>query len=513
MTKTEALPSRRNRRPVSTPTLVDTVPRTHRYRNLINPFSPLRIYSDDEVEVLHAAALSVLEKCGIRVMHADARRYLAMAGALVDETTEMVRLDRAIVEQALLTVPRVVELRARNPQRTVLIGQRHVAFAPVAAAPNVTDSLRGRRPGSMSDYCDFVRLAQSFDVIHLLGPSVEPQDVPVGVRHLEMALAQLLLSDKVPWIFCRGKEAVQDSFEMVRMVHGLDEAAFSEHVYSYTVVNTNSPRQLDLLMADGVMRFALAGQLVIVTPFTLAGAMAPVSLSGALTLAHAEALATIVLSQIVKPGAPVAYGGFTSNVDMKSGSPAFGTPEYVKACFGAGQLARRVGVPFRSSCVNASNAADEQAIYESQMSLWGAMLGGCNILLHGAGWLEGGLTASYEKFMLDIEMLQMMAEVLQPVSAAADEIALDAIAEVNPGGHFFACAHTLQRYKSAFYLPLISDWHNFGAWKDAGARTASSRATDLWQSTLNQFSAPELDVAIREQLDEYVSNRRTMRGG
>ena len=223
--------------------------------------------------------------------------------------------------------------------------------------------------------------------------------------------------------------------------------------------------------------FAAHGQLMIVTPFTLAGAMAPVTIPGALTLAHAEALFGIALTQMVRAGAPVMYGSFTSNVDMKSGSPAFGTPEYTKAAFGAGQLARRIRVPWRCSSATASNAPDAQAAYESQMSLWGALLGGCHFMLHAAGWLEGGLTASFEKFILDVEMLQMFAELFQPVPASSDDLGIEAVAEVGPGGHFFSAAHTMQRYRDAFYSPLVSDWRNYGQWFDAGAKTATELAT------------------------------------
>jgi trimethylamine--corrinoid protein Co-methyltransferase len=500
---------RRNRRPHAAETATHAVPmRSERYRQLTNPFEPLRIFSDDQIEALHDSALTVLENSGLRILHSGARHRLALAGAEVDEATEMVRFDRGMVEQAVTRAPKIVKLHARTPARTVEVGGNHLVFTPVVGPPNVTDLARGKRPGSLDGFSDFVRLAQSFDVIHLLGPSVEPQDIPVNVRHLEMTLAQLKLSDKTPWVWCRGHVAVQDSFEMIRIVHGLDEAAFRERVCTYTVVNTNSPRQLDLLMAEGIMDFAEAGQLVIVTPFTLAGAMAPVTLPGALTLAHAEALAGITLAQVTRPGSPVAYGSFTSNVDMKSGSPAFGTPEYFKAALGAGQLARRIGIPWRSSSATASNAPDEQAAYESEMSLWGAVLGGCNVLLHAAGWLEGGLSASYEKFILDIEMLQMMAECLQPVDASTDEIGVDAIADVDPGGHFFASEHTMQRYRTAFYAPLVSDWRNFGAWQEAGAQTAGQRATQIWQATLHGFVAPELDPSKQEELTEFVIRRR-----
>ena len=490
----------------------ETGVRSQQYRKLTNPFESLKVFSDDQIEALHEAALSILEGPGIRILHPEARGRLALAGAEVDEDTQIVRFDRGLVGQSLSTAPRTVELQGRGTCRSVGIGGRQLVIAPVSGPPNVSDVAGGRRPGSLRDFKDFVRLAQSFDVIHLLGPSVEPQDVPVNLRHLDMTHSQLTLSDKTPWVFCRARAAVQDSFEMLRIVHGVDEAAFAERVRAYTVINTNSPRQLDLAMAEGLMEFALAGQLVIITPFTLAGAMAPITLPGALTLAHAEALAGITLSQVTRPGAPVAYGSFTSNVDMRSGSPAFGTPEYVKATLGAGQLARRIGLPWRSSSATASNAPDEQAMYESSMSTWGAILGGCNVLMHGAGWLEGGLTASYEKFILDIELLQMMAETLQPVAVSEDEIGLEAIAAVEPGGHFFSSPHTMQRFRTAFYTPLVSDWRNFGTWQEAGGLTARQRATEIWQSTLRNFEAPALDLAISEALEDFVARRRAEGG-
>ncbi|HZC77451.1 MAG TPA: trimethylamine methyltransferase family protein, partial [Ktedonobacterales bacterium] len=301
-------------------------------------------------------------------------------------------------------------------------------------------------------------------------------------------------------------------FAMLRLAHGIDEDTFHAEPRCYSICNTNSPLQLDVPMTEGIMTFAAHGQLMIVTPFTLAGAMAPITIPGALTLAHAEALFGITLSQIVRAGAPVMYGSFTSNVDMKSGSPAFGTPEYAKAAFGAGQLARRIGVPWRCSSATASNAPDAQAAYESQMSLWGALLGGCHFILHAAGWLEGGLTASYEKFILDVEMLQMFAELFQPMLTSADEIGVEAVAEVGPGGHFFAAAHTMQRYRDAFYTPLVSDWRNYGAWTDAGGRTATERATTVWRATLAAFQPPPLEPATHEALSAFVARRRSEGG-
>lgn len=482
--------------------------RSTRYRQLVNPFEPVRIFSDDQVEAMHSAALGILETQGMRVLSARGRSVLRTAGAHVDDTTQMVRLDRGMVGKALSTVPHEANLIARNPARCCRVGGRHVVFAPVAGPPSVNDLVRGKRTATLEDFRNFVRLAQSFDVIHVLGQAAEPQDSPVAERHLDTTLVQLTLSDKLPNIYCRGSAQLADCFAMLRIAHGIDEDTFCSAPRCFSVCNTNSPLQLDLPMTDGIIDFAANGQLMIVTPFTLAGAMAPITISGALTLAHAEALFGITLSQIVRAGAPVMYGSFTSNVDMKSGSPAFGTPEYAKAAFGAGQLARHIGAPWRCSSATASNAPDAQAVYESQMSLWGALLGGCHFVLHAAGWLEGGLTASLEKFILDIEMLQMFAELFQPVPASAEEIGIEAVAEVGPGGHFFSAAHTMQRYRDAFYTPLVSDWRNYGAWAADGAKSATERASARWRETLANFQPPALDAGVAQALSEFVERRR-----
>jgi trimethylamine--corrinoid protein Co-methyltransferase len=483
-----------------------------RYRNLVNPFTPVRIFSDDQVESMHAAALGILERQGMRVLSPRGRAVLAAGGASVDEASQMVRLDPALVAGAVAAVPAESDLIAGNPQRSCRVGGPHVVFAPVAGPPSVSDLARGKRTGTLADFEDFVRLAQAFDVIHVLGQMTEPQDVPVQVRHLATTLAQLTLGDKVPYFYCRGDAQLADSFHMLRIAHGIDEATFHAAPRCYSICNTNSPLQLDVPMTEGIIEFAAHGQLMIVTPFTLAGAMAPVTIAGALTLAHAEALFGITLTQIVRRGAPVMYGSFTSNVDMKSGSPAFGTPEYAKAAFGAGQLARHIKVPWRCSSATAANSPDAQAAYESQMSLWGALLGGCHFILHAAGWLEGGLTASFEKFILDVEMLQMFAELFQPVPATADELGIEAVAEVGPGGHFFAAAHTMLRYRDAFYTPLVSDWRNYGAWADAGGKSATERAAAVCRDTLASFQPPPMEASVREALAAFVE-RRSREGG
>ena len=486
--------------------------RSLRYRSLENPFPPLEILNADQVAHLHQSALVLLRDQGIRVLLAEAREILRTTGARVDEESQMVFFERELVERALASAPSSFELVGRSPERTVTLGGRHLATVPVSSPPAVSDLDGGKRSGNLADFQDLVRLTQHFDVIHVTGPCVEPQDVPVQFRHLQSGLAYLTLTDKAPYLYARGRGQVADGFEMFRIGYGIDEETFASAPRCYTVINSNSPRQLDIPMCMGLIDFAAAGQLSIITPFTLAGAMAPVTLAGALTLQHAEALAGVTLTQAVRPGAPVVYGAFTSNVDMKSGAPAFGTPEYFKAALASGQLARHVGLPYRSSAPNASNAVDAQAMYETMMSLFGAVMGGCNVLLHAAGWLEGGLTASKEKFILDVEVLQMLAETFQPLVVDDEEIGLTTIGETAPGGHFFGGEHTLARYRTAFYEPLVSDWSNYGQWTEEGSRDATQRANETWKNVLAEFEPPPLDDAIAAELAEFVA-RRTAEGG
>lgn len=481
-----------------------------RYRRLSNPYQHLLVLSDDEVNAIHRAALRVLAEDGIRVLLDDALERFRSAGASVDE--RMVRLDPGLVESALASAPSEFEIRGRNPERNIAVGGRSVVFAPVGGPPHAMDLEGGRRAGTLEDFNNFLRLAQAFDVIHVTSQQVEPQDIPVNVRHLETMRPYLTLSDKVPFIYSRGRGQVTDCFDMLQIGLGLSEDEFVANPYCYTVINTNSPRQLDVPMALGIIQFAEMNQVAIITPFTLSGAMAPVTIPGALVLQHAEALAGIALSQITRPGAPVVYGAFTSNVDMRSGAPAFGTPEAVKAAFASGQLARRIGLPWRSSGVCTSNAPDAQAGYESMMNMMGAVLGGANFILHTAGWLESGLSASFEKFILDVEMAQMFAELFLPLDASPPELGQEAISQVLPGGHFFGIEHTLERYQKAFYEPLVFSRANFGQWVEAGSQTAAQRANTTWKQILAEFEPPALDEAIAEEIDDFV-RRRTAEGG
>ncbi len=482
------------------------------YTQLRNPLQLQAAFSDDRVEAIHETALRVIEELGIKVLNDEARDIFKQAGMSVDESTQMVSIPRELVAAALETAPGEVTLHGAGQDANATLGGDHVCFSCVGGAPHISDLDRGKRPGTIEDTRNIIRLSEHFDVIHVQSPNVEPQDVPVHLRHYHTTEAQLSLSRKPHFIFSRGSAQVADAFEMTRIARGLSASEFEAKPWCYTVINTNSPRQLDIPMCQGIIEFARAGQMSIITPFTLAGAMAPVTMPGALVLQHAEALAGITLSQQVRAGAPVLYGSFTSNVDMKSGSPAFGTPEFVQAAFGAGQLARHIGLPWRGSAATASNAPDEQSVYEFLMSAWGSILGGVNLLIHAAGWLEGGLTGSMEKYILDIEMLQTFAEIFAPLGSDDAELAFEAIAAVEPGGHFFGCDHTMARYQTAFYQPLVSDWSNFGQWTENGALTATQRANGIWKKILNEFEPPPMDAAVREELQAFI-DRRTAEGG
>ena len=483
------------------------------WREVRNPFPPLEVLSADELEHVHEASLAVLEELGMEVMGADARRLYRRAGADVDEDAMRVRLDRGLVMERVAMAPAEFTLHARNPKRSVVLGGNRIAVSAVSSPPNVSDLDRGRRPGRFEDFRDLVRVAASLNCVHLFaGYPVEPIDLPVPTRHLDCYMTFIAQTDRVWRTYALGAERSRDGVAMNRIARGIDEDEMREKPGILTLINTNSPLRLDDPMSRGLIEMARAGQPVAITPFTLLGAMAPTTLAGALTQQNAEALAGIALVQIVRPGNPSIYGGFTSNVDMKSGAPAFGTPEYVKATLAGGQLARRYGLPFRTSNVNASNAVDAQAAYESGMSLWAAFMAHGNLIHHGAGWLEGGLVASFEKTIVDAEMLQGMFETMAPITVNDAEIGIEAMAEVGPGGHFFGAAHTLERYETAFYAPILSDWRNWETWVEAGSPDAATRANAIWKRLLETFEEPPLDPAIREELEAFVARRKAEGG-
>jgi trimethylamine--corrinoid protein Co-methyltransferase len=485
------------------------------WRRLVNPFRPLEILSLDQVETIHRASLRILAEIGMEVLGDRALDAFAGAGARVDRLTRNVRLDPAQIESLVATAPSEFRLHARNPERDIVFGRANLVFGAVGGPAFVSDLERGRRAGNFADFVDYVRIIGALDIIHQEGGGpLEPTDLPVETRHLDMYRTLAVELDKTWQCLGFGATPVRDALDMIGLVRGIDRDTLLREPSLMTVINTNSPLRLDGPMGDGLIEMALHGQPVVATPFTLAGAMSPVSLAGALAQQNAEALFLVALAQIVRPGAPMVYGAFISNVDMRTGAPAFGTPEYVKGAIASGQMARRYGLPWRSSNTTASNVVDAQAAYESEMAVWGAVMGGVNLLYQGAGWLEGGLTASYEKLIIDAEILQMLSEVLQPLPVDDASLGFDAIAEVGPGGHFFGTAHTFERYETAFYRPMVSDWRNFETWQADGAQTATERANTIWKRLLAEAEPPALDPAVREALDGFVERRkREIRSG
>ncbi|PWJ13777.1 trimethylamine methyltransferase family protein [Jannaschia seohaensis] len=481
------------------------------YRRLRNPFPVMSVFSEDEARSIHETALRTLEELGLRVLLPAARDLYREGGARVDG--DMVFLGREIVEAALAAAPKSIHCHAGAPGRDLVLELGALAFQPGAGAPHATDLRRGRRPGSGRDYLEYTRLTHHYDVLHMMSPSVEPQDEPTATRHLFTTATQLAHTDKLPFLFARGTPQTEDNFEMLRLARGLSEDAFRADVHSYTVINTNSPRTLDIPMAQGLIDFARAGQLSIVTPFTLMGAMAPITVAGAITLSHAECLAAIALTQLARPGAPVCYGTFTSNVDMKSGAPAFGTPAHFQASLAAGQMARMIGLPWRSAAGSASNLNDVQAANENQLGLWGCLLAGATVVIHAAGWLEGGLSVSYEKIVTDVEILNMVAELCAGAKAGVAEIGFaEALMQVAPQGHFFDTPQTMARYSTEFYTPIVHDYANFGTWTERGARDASTRATRVWEAVLDAPPTPVLAPDRLEAVRAFAA-RRAAEGG
>ena len=476
-------------------------------------YRPTEVLSADELESIHQASLRILQTIGMDFLDGESRSVLAAHGASVDPDSARVRFDPELVLAHVATAPSSFTLHATNPAHSLQIGGNWLAYGSVASAPNVADLDGGRRVGNRVDYQNLVKLSHMLTSVHFLaGYPVEPVDIHASVRHLDATYDALTLCDKPIHAYSLGPQRNDDCLEMVRIARGIDDATLEREPSIFTVINSSSPLRLDTPMLQGILRFASRNQVIVLTPFTLAGAMAPVTLAGALAQQNAEALAGIAFAQMVRPGAPCVYGGFTSNVDMQSGAPAFGTPEYMRTAMAGGQLARRYGLPYRSSNVCAANAVDAQAAYESVFSLWGAVMGGVNMMMHGAGWMEGGLHASYEKMILDAELLQMVSAFLDPIVVDEATLAVDAIAEVGPGGHFFGVGHTQDRFRTAFHHPMLSDWRNFETWVEAGRPEAAGKANAVWKELLAAYEPPVLDDGVRAELDAFVARRRAEGG-
>ena len=479
------------------------------WQRLRNPYPPMEVLSPEQLARVHDAALGVLERLGLEFLSDEALDILEDAGAEVERDSGVVRFDRKLVESSIAKAPKEFALTARNPERSIVMGGNNINFTSVSGPPNVSDLDGGRRPGNLTDQLNLIRMAQSLNAIHMLAaPPVEALELPADSRHLDVCAAYATLTDKCWAARPIGRQRIEDAVEIMRIARGITAAEAAEQPGMLANINVNSPRRVDKEMIAGLLALGRAGQPVIVTPFTLAGAMSPVTLAGALVQQHAEAMGVLAFAQMANPGARMLYGGFTSNVDMKSGAPVFGSPEYVRAVLAGGQLARHLGLPYRSSNVNAANSVDVQATYESLMSLWAVCLGHVNLVYHGHGWLEGGLTASFEKMVLDAEMVQMMSEVLKPLKFDDDSLGLAAIEDVEPGGHFFGTEHTLERFDTAFYAPILSDWRNFEAWEEAGAKSGTQRANEVFKQLLAEYEAPAMPVERKEEMEAYVARRK-----
>ncbi len=479
------------------------------WQDVVNPYAPIEVLDDDKVQIIIRSALKVLATQGMRFLEPSSRKTMQEAGADVDEANQMVRFDSALVEEKVALAPSSFNLRARNPAHNLKVGGNNILFGSIGGPAFCSDLDKGRRPGTYAEMCDYMRLVQSLNIIHQEGGGpFEAMDLPAETRHLDLYLAQIRLLDKNAQAYALGSERTNDAIEMACIALDTDRADLAKNPAVLAIINTNSPMQLDIPMTEAIIALAGAGQVCCITPFTLAGSMSPATLAGTLVQQTAEVLGVATFAQVVRPGAPIMYGSFASNVDMRSGAPALGTPEYTKSAHASGQIARHLGLPFRSSNTTVSNCVDAQAAFESEMSLWGSIMGHANLVNHAAGWLEGGLTASFEKLIIDAEMLQMMTEYLRPIEVSDDELALDAIAEVGPGGHHFGTSHTLERYESAFYTPILSNRQNFELWQESGSVDISARANTIWKQLLLEYEQPELDPAIDDALVEYVDKRK-----
>jgi trimethylamine--corrinoid protein Co-methyltransferase len=477
----------------------------------VNRMPRYEILSDDAMDVLDRGWRRIVSELGIEFMLPEAVEKFRAAGQTV-EGDNLVKLDPEFVLEQVAKAPREFDLQARNPDNTAHIGGDNMVFSAVYGPPFVREGSL-RREATMADFENFVKLAQSFPELDTPGGTiVEPNDRPLDSRHLDMVYALQTLSDKPYMGSVISGENARDTVAMGEILFGSAEALQRAPV-SISLINCNSPLRWDDRMLSSMVEYNRANQAVVMTPFLLMGAMSPVSIPATLVQQIAEALSGIALCQLVQPGCPVVFGSFLSNTDMQSGSPSFGTPESAIGLLCTGQIARHFGLPFRSGGgLTASQTADAQSAYEALMTLLPTFLAGTNFVMHSAGWLEGGLVSSYEKFIVDVELLRMLRHEFTPLEIDEASLAFDAHLEVGQGGHFLGAAHTLERFRDCFYRPLLSSTENFERWSRNGGQDAAERASRIWRETLERYEPPPIDEGVREQLQEYVDRRRAELG-
>ncbi|MBT2132068.1 trimethylamine methyltransferase family protein [Aliiroseovarius lamellibrachiae] len=472
-------------------------------RNIPN----LEILNDEAIEIIEYNAETVLEEVGVNfVENPAALERWREAGA--DVNGERVRIPRGLARELCKTAPSQYTQHARNPERNVVVGGRNLVLAPVYGPPFVRDMEGGRRYATMDDFKKFVKLGYMSKWLHHSGGTVcEPTDIPVNKRHLDMLMAHMELSDKPFMGSVTAPERAQDSVDMCGILFGKDFV--QENTVMTSLININSPMQYDDVMMGAMEVFAKNNQACIISPFIVGGAMAPVSVAGTLTQVLAEVLAGVAYSQLIRKGAPVVAGTFVSSIDMNSGAPTFGTPEASKVTYGCGQLFRRLGLPYRSAgSFNGSKLPDAQAAYETANSLNAGLLSGVNFMLHSAGWLEGGLVSSFEKFVMDADQLGTLHGMASGVSYDENAQAMGAIREVGPGGHYLGCDHTQSNFKSAFWRSELLDYKPFETWEEDGAKDTMQLASERVKKLLGDYQQPAMDPGIRDGLNDYIAAKK-----
>ncbi|MCV6824409.1 MULTISPECIES: trimethylamine methyltransferase family protein [Halocynthiibacter] len=460
------------------------------------------------LDIIERNAETVLEEIGVSFPeNPEALEIWRNAGAEIDG--DRVRIPRGLARELCKTAPSQFTHHARNPERSVTIGGDNLVLAPVYGPPFVRDIEGGRRYAVMDDFENFVRLGYMSKYLHLSGGTVcEPTDITVNKRHLDMLLAHMTLSDKPFMGSVTEPSRAQDSVEMCEILFGKDFVR--DNTVMTSLININSPLTFDSIMMGALEVYAKANQACIISPFIVGGAMAPVSVVGTLTQVLAEVLAGVAYSQLIRPGAPVIFGAFVASIDMNSGAPTFGTPESSQILYGAGQLARRLNLPFRSGGgLCGSKLPDAQAGYETANTLNAALLGGVNFMLHACGWLEGGLVASFEKFVMDADQLGALHKMAAGISNDENAQAMSAIEEVGPGGHYLGCAHTQANYQDAFWRSDVLDYKPFETWQDEGSRDTENLAAAKVKSLLASYQQPPLDPEIESKLRTYIAEKKS----
>ena len=471
---------------------------------------PAEFLSPGQIALIHDYSMRVLQDTGIEFMLPEALDILERNGCRVDRGTGRVYMPREVVEHWIAKAPSGFDLMGTSAASRISIGGDSIAFGSVASAPNSLTRDGGRETGTHAAFRDLLKISHGLNTCSFMsGYPVEPVDLPVNTRHLDCYKDMLTMTDKPFRLYSIGTTRVRDAIDMVRIAHQATEAQMHATPRLLTNMNVNSPLKIDGPLLQGAMEMVRAGQIVVVTPVAFSGAMAPISLSGTLIQFNAECLAGIAFLQMVRPGAPVMYGSVLATIDMKSGAPILGSPELVTGFVATGQLARHYNIPMRGFLGATSKAVDAQAAHETLMCIWANVLAGVHCVFHAHGLLDGGLIASYEKAVLDSDLIGMMQVISSDVDFSDADEALAAIDEVGPGGHFLGSSHTMSRYEDAFHTPILSDWRPFEFWQDDGALDTAERATKFYQDLLSGYQPPDVPTEVVAELDAFVARRKT----